>query len=292
MQVIQNNLFKVGVQSVGAELCSIFSLKSGKEFVWQADSSIWGSSAPVLFPIIGALKNGEFLYKGKTYSVPKHGFIRNNKNLIVNKISESVVEYSLKFDEVSLISYPFKFEFFVRYILEGKSIKVEHEVINHDFESEMYFSLGGHPAFTCPINENDSYEDYFLEFEKSENVNTWDVLSNGLINTTSRPLLENSSTINLTEDLFAKDALIIKEHHSKEIRLKSKTSKESIIVEYSDFPYLGIWAKPGGKFVCIEPWLGISDSYDTDQNFETKEGILRLEANSTFKASYKITIEE
>ncbi len=292
MQEIKNNILKVSVQKTGAELCSIVSLKSGKEFIWQADPEIWGSSAPVLFPIIGSLRNGEFLYKGKAYSVPKHGFIRNNKNLIVNQISDSIVQYSLKFDEVSLKSYPFKFEFFVRYTLEENSIVVEHEVINHHTASEMYFSLGGHPAFKCPINENESYEDYFLEFEKSENVNRWDVLSNGLINTTSRPLLENSSTIQLTEDLFAKDALIIKEHHSKEIRLKSKTSKESITVEYSDFPYLGIWAKPGGKFVCIEPWLGISDSHDTDQNFETKEGILRLEANSTFKASYKITIEE
>jgi len=292
LQEIKNNILKVSVQKTGAELCSIVSLKSGKEFIWQADPEIWGSSAPVLFPIIGSLRNGEFLYKGKAYSVPKHGFIRNNKNLIVNQISDSIVQYSLKFDEVSLKSYPFKFEFFVRYKLEGNSIIVEHEVINHDKESEMYFSLGGHPAFKCPINENESYEDYFLEFEKTENVNTWDVLSNGLINTTSRALLENSNTIHLKEDLFAKDALIIKEHQSKQVHLKSKFSNESISVEYSGFPYLGIWAKPGGKFVCIEPWLGISDSCDTNQNFETKEGILRLEANSTFKASYKITIEE
>jgi galactose mutarotase-like enzyme len=292
LQEIKNNILKVSVQKTGAELCSIVSLKSGKEFIWNANPAIWGSSAPVLFPIIGSLKNGEFLYKGRTYSVPKHGFIRNNKELIVKQISDSIVEYSLKFDEVSLQSYPFKFEFFVRYKLEENAIIVEHEVINLDKESEMYFSLGGHPAFKCPINEKASYEDYFLEFEKAENVNTWDVLSNGLINTTSRPLLENSNVIHLKEDLFAKDALILKEHQSKKICLKSKSSNESITVEYSDFPYLGIWAKPGGKFVCIEPWLGISDSCDTDQNFETKEGILRLEANSIFKASYKIIIEE
>jgi galactose mutarotase-like enzyme len=292
LQEIKNNILKVCVQKTGAELCSIVSLKSGREFIWQADPEIWGSSAPVLFPIIGSLKNGEFLYKGKAYSVPKHGFIRNNKDLIINKISDSVVEYSLKFDEVSLQSYPFKFEFFVRYKLEGNAIVVEHEVINHDVDDEMYFSLGGHPAFKCPINENESYEDYYLEFEENENVNSWDVLSNGLINTTSRPLLENSNTIHLKEDLFANDALIIKDHQSKSVCLKSKFSKESILVEYSDFPYLGIWAKPGGKFVCIEPWLGISDSCDTNQNFETKEGILILEANSTFKASYKIVFEE
>ena len=86
MQEIKNNILKVSVQKTGAELCSIVSLKSGKEFIWQADPEIWGSSAPVLFPIIGSLRNGEFLYKGKAYSVPKHCFIRNKKNLIVNQI--------------------------------------------------------------------------------------------------------------------------------------------------------------------------------------------------------------
>ena len=292
MQSIENEYLKIRVQDIGAELCSIVSKTSGKEFMWSGDSSVWGSFAPVLFPIIGSLKESEFLYNGQAYTVPKHGFIRNNKDLIFKQISNSEVEYSLKFDEVSLISYPFKFEFFVRYKLNGKSIIVEHEIINHDTKSEMYFSLGGHPAFKCPINENESYEDYFLEFEKIENVNTWDVLSNGLIDTTSRPLLDNSNIIPLKLDLFANDALIIKNHQSKKVTLKSNLSKEAVVVEYSDFPYLGIWAKPGGKFVCIEPWLGISDSCDTDQNFETKEGILTLEPNSTFKASYKITIED
>ena len=292
MQEIKNNILKVSVQKTGAELCSIVSLKSGKEFIWQADPEIWGSSAPVLFPIIGSLRNGEFLYKGKAYSVPKHGFIRNNKNLIVNQISDSIVQYSLKFDEVSLKSYPFKFEFFVRYTLEENSIVVEHEVINHHTASEMYFSLGGHPAFKCPINENESYEDYFLEFEEVENVYSWEVLPNGLINSTTKLLIQNSNVLPLTRTLFENDALILKDLKSKRVSLKSKKSSTSISIEYTDFNYLGIWAKPGGQFVCIEPWLGISDSNTTDKDFTKKEGIIRLEANTDFKASYSIKIEE
>lgn len=291
MQTIRNSKLQVSVRSTGAEICSILSLTTGKEFVWSADSTIWGSSAPVLFPIIGSLKNGEYIFKGKTYSVPKHGFIRNNKKLIIHPISDQCIEYSLKYDEVSLESYPFKFEFFVRFKLSENVLIVEHEVVNHDVENEMYFSLGGHPAFKCPINDNESYEDYYLEFENKETVETWNVLSSGLINITSRPLLENSNVISLKLDLFNNDALIIKEHQSKKVSLKSKISKESVTVEYSDFPYLGIWAKPEGKFICIEPWLGISDSCNTDQNFELKEGIIKLEAGLNFKASYTITIE-
>ena len=176
--------------------------------------------------------------------------------------------------------------------MENNSITVEHEVINHSNIQPMYFSLGGHPAFKCPINEGDKYEDYFLEFEQIENVQTWEVLSNGLINSSTRPLINNSNRLDLTTTLFDNDALIIKEHLSKKVSLKNSKSNTSITIEYSDFPYLGIWAKPGGHFVCIEPWLGISDSFDTNQDLKTKEGIIRLEANANFKASYKISIEE
>jgi galactose mutarotase-like enzyme len=292
VHTISGELLKFSVQDKGAELCSIISIKSGREFIWNANPEIWGSSAPVLFPIIGALKDNEFVVDGNKYSVPKHGFIRNNEKLTFKQISESCLEYSLKFDEESLKSYPFKFEFFVRYFLENNSIIVEHEIINHDFKNYLFFSLGGHPAFKCPVNEGEKYEDYFLEFEQNENVQTWEVMSSGLINSTTRPLLNNSNRINLTPNLFDNDALIIKEHISKKVSLKSKKSNQKIVVEYADFPYLGIWAKPGGHFVCIEPWLGISDSFITDKNFKTKEGILKLAPISNFKASYKIIIEE
>lgn len=292
VHTVVGNLLSFSVQDKGAELCSIISQISGREFIWNANPEIWGSSAPVLFPIIGALKDGEFIYENTRYSVPKHGFIRNNENLKVKQVSDNCLEYSLKFDEESLKSYPFQFEFFVRYILENNSITVEHEVINHSNTQTMYFSLGGHPAFKCPINEGEKYEDYFLEFEQIENVQTWEVLSNGLINSSTRPLLNNSNRLDLTTNLFDNDALIIKEHLSKKVSLKNSKSNTSITIEYSDFPYLGIWAKPGGHFVCIEPWLGISDSFVTNQDFKTKEGIIKLEANSNFKASYKISIEE
>lgn len=291
MRTIQNTQLKISVQDKGAELCSIVSLKNEKEYMWHADPAIWGSYAPVLFPIIGALKNGEYLYEGKTYSVPKHGFIRNNEKLRFEQISENVIAYSLKYDEESLKKYPFKFEFFIRFILEDNSILVEHEIINHSETDEMYFSLGGHPAFKCPINEGENYEDYYLEFEKVESVPTWEVLSSGLIDSTTRPLLENTNELNLYKNLFDKDALILKEHNSKRVSLKSRKSNNSVTVEYKDFPYLGIWAKPAADFVCIEPWLGISDSHDTDQDFTTKEGVLKLEAQSNFKASFRIIIE-
>ena len=292
MHTVSGDLLKISVQDKGAELCSIISKKTGNEFMWNANPDVWGSYAPVLFPIIGALKDNEFLYEGKSYSVPKHGFIRNNENLKVKQVSNNCLEYSLKFDDESLKFYPFEFEFIVRYRLEGNTISVEHVVLNHSEDKPLFFSVGGHPAFKCPITDGESYEDYFLEFTEVEKVSTWEVLSNGLINTTTRPLIENSTILPLTNTLFNNDALILKDLKSKKVSLKSNKSTVSVTLEYPDFNYLGVWAKPGGQFVCIEPWLGISDSHSTDKDFTKKEGIIRLEANSEFIASYTIKIEE
>ena len=292
MHTVSGDLLKISVQDKGAELCSIISKKTGNEFMWNANPDVWGSYAPVLFPIIGALKDNEFLYEGKSYSVPKHGFIRNNENLKVKQISNNCLEYSLKFDDESLKFYPFEFEFIVRYRLEGNTISVEHVVLNHSEDKPLFFSVGGHPAFKCPIQDGESYEDYFLEFTEVEKVSTWEVLSNGLINTTTRSLIENSNSLPLTNTLFDNDALILKDLKSKKVSLKSNKSTVSVTLEYPDFNYLGVWAKPGGQFVCIEPWLGISDSNTTDKDFTKKEGIIRLEAKTDFKASYSIKIEE
>lgn len=292
MQTIIGNLLKFSVQDKGAELCSIISQNTGTEFMWGANPDIWGSFAPILFPIIGTLKEGEFLYEGKSYSLPKHGFIRNNENLKVNQVSDSCLEYSLKFDDESLKFYPFEFEFIVRFVLVGNSITIEHKVVNHSKDKPLFFSVGGHPAFKCPLYDGETYEDYFLEFEEVENVSTWEVLPNGLVNSTSKSLIKNSNILPLTRTLFENDALILKDLKSKRVSLKSMKSSTSISIEYTDFNYLGIWAKPGGQFVCIEPWLGISDSNTTDKDFTKKEGIICLEANTDFTASYSIKIEE
>ena len=292
MQTVIGKLLKFSVQDKGAELCSIISQRTGTEFMWGANTDVWGSFAPILFPIIGTLKEGEFLYEGKSYSLPKHGFIRNNESLKVNQVSDNCLEYSLKFDDESLKFYPFEFEFIVRFVLVGNSITIEHKVVNHSKDKPLFFSVGGHPAFKCPLYDGETYEDYFIEFEEVENVSTWEVLPNGLINSTTKLLIQNSNVLPLTRTLFENDALILKDLKSKRVSLKSKKSSTSISIEYTDFNYLGIWAKPGGQFVCIEPWLGISDSNTTDKDFTKKEGIIRLEANTDFKASYSIKIEE
>jgi galactose mutarotase-like enzyme len=288
---IENDQFKVSVKETGAELCSMKSLKNGKEYIWQADPNVWAEHAPNLFPVIGSLKEDGFLYHAKEYKCPKHGFVRKNKDVsLVDKTIDSMT-FGLMFSKESLEIYPFKFEFLIKFRLEGNKLYIEHKITNHG-DREMLFSLGGHPGFTCPLNEGEDYTDYYLEFEKPETAPTWQVLKNGLIARETLPFFNNSSVINLHPHIFDDDALVFKNLNSSRVSLKSKKSKQVLSVDFEDFPNLGIWAKPEADYVCIEPWIGIADSVDSDRDFETKEGLLRLSPVSSFVASYSITVEE
>ena len=290
MITLENKQLKIAVKKTGAELCEITSVKNNTEFMWDANPEVWGSYAPNLFPIIGALKNDSYLFENQEYNLPKHGIIRNNGAVILQEQTENSLTFKLTFNENSLKNYPFKFEFFITYKLVNNTIELLHTVKNVD-DKPMYFSLGGHPAFKCPIYENEHYDDYFLEFEHTENSKTHLInMANGLISKETKPIFNNTNKLPLTHHLFDEDALIFKDLKSKKVILKSKSHGEILSVSYSDFSYLGIWAKPTGNYVCIEPWLGIADNEDTNQDFKTKEGILKLDAGNTFKAIYTIEI--
>ena len=291
MHSIKNETLEISVKQSGAELCSIKSVESGKEFIWDANPDIWGGSSPVLFPIVGGLKNNCFLHKEKIYELPRHGFIRNNDSVFLSEKRSDSLSFSLKYNEGTLKKYPFKFDFTISYTLKKNTIIVSHKVLNEGNEI-MFFSLGAHPAFRCPINEGEVYEDYFLEFEKEETSSTWLLDKNGQITGDTSEVLKQTKILDLYKGIFENDALIFKDLISKKVSLKSKKSSSVITINFSGFPYLGIWAKPNADFVCVEPWLGIADSSNTNQDFETKEGIVELGIGKSFEVYYEISIEE
>ncbi len=291
MHTIKNKFLQVSVKEIGAELCSIKSVNSGKEYVWQANPEVWSSHAPNLFPVIGCLKDNGFLYNGQEYKCPKHGFVRNNENVKLVDRSENSLTFRLMYSKDSLKIYPFKFEFNIKYALEGNKLNVEHTIVNKG-DNPMLFSLGGHPGFNCPVNADESYNDYFLEFQEAETAETWRVQKDGLIGKETVPVFDEPKIINLHAHLFDEDALIFKNLNSKKVSLKSRKSKQVLSMIFNDFPYLGIWAKPKADYVCIEPWIGIADSVDTDRNFEAKEGLVLLGSKQSTAAIYTILIEE
>lgn len=286
---IENEFLKISVLETGAELCSIYHKKNGKEYIWQADPEIWSSHAPNLFPIIGVIKDGKYFYEGKEYSVPKHGFIRHNDKIRLKERSEHQLVFELLYSEETLEMYPFKFDFRIAFTLNEKSLEVNHHIINLD-EKPIYFSLGGHPAFNILHFENEKIEDYSLEFDREMDLNTYLLNDDGLVSSQTKAVLKNEKTIKLSSKTFNQDALIFKDIRSKKVNLISQENGKILTMEYKDFNNLGIWAKPGAPYVCIEPWLGIADVEGTDQNLKNKEGIIELEPKKEFNADYTIHI--
>ena len=290
MFTLENNKLKIAVKKEGAELCKITSTKNGKEFMWNANPNIWNGYAPNLFPVIGGLKNGSYRYNNTSYKMPKHGFVRANTDIKLYEQKKNSLTFKLTSNKSLYQSYPFKFELYISYLLKDNSIDISYTVKNCDSKT-MYFSVGGHPAFKCPIYDNENYSDYTLDFETLETARTHLInMDNGLISSQTKAVFNNSKQIKLGYDLFEKDALVFKDLISKKVTLHSKNHGDILSVSFNDFPYLGIWAKPNGDYVCIEPWLGIADHEDANQDFKTKEGILTLEAGKSFEVTYSIEV--
>lgn len=290
MYTLKNDKLEISVKKTGAELCKITSIKNKTDFMWDADPNVWGSYAPNLFPVIGALKEDTYVFENKKYELPKHGFVRHNEAITLYEQTENSLTFKLVSNDVLFKNYPFNFEFYMTYTLTDNSLKVNHTIKNTDTKT-MYFSVGGHPAFKCPVFKNENYEDYFLEFESAENSKRHMInMENGLISSETKPVFNNSTNIQLSHDLFHEDALVFKDLKSRTVTLRSNKNGAILSVDYNDFPYLGIWAKPNGNYVCIEPWLGIADNETTNQKLKDKEGILSLDSNKTFEAAYNIEI--
>ncbi|MFC5623669.1 aldose 1-epimerase family protein [Algoriphagus winogradskyi] len=288
---IESGNLLVKVNPLGIELSSIKNKATGLEYLWQGDPNFWKGQAPVLFPIIGALKDGFTVINGQKYEMPKHGIVRNSSKPELVEQTDSTLRFRLSGDQESMLNYPYNFQLDILFTLKGKSLSVEHHISNLG-DSAMFYSLGAHPAFNCPLKDGEEYEDYFLEFEQLETDSTWLVEKNGLIGLDQKLVLNHTDKLHLNKHLFDEDALIFKNLKSRKVSLTHHSRGPILSVKFEDFNYLGIWAKPFAPFVCIEPWLGIGDSVDSNQDFEEKEGILKLEPHKSHTKVYEITILE
>jgi galactose mutarotase-like enzyme len=292
MHTLKNSLLEVSVKTIGAELCQIKSTKNNTDFMWNANPDIWANSSPNLFPIVGALKQDTYIFNEKKYSLPKHGFIRYNQDIKCIEQTDTRLTYLLESNTETLAIFPFKFNYYIIYTLKNNELTITYKVENTD-ENTIYFSLGGHPAFKCPVFKDEDYSDYNLIFNKNETSETHLLdTKSGLLSSKTNPMFSTKNSINLTPNLFNTDALIFKDLKSREITLNSYKSGPILTIHFQDYNYFGIWAKPKSNFVCLEPWLGISDYKNTNQELKNKDGIIKLSANKTFSASYKIEIHQ
>lgn len=288
MPVIENEYLKVNIRSQGAELTSVYNKQTGTEHLWQADPKIWGWHAPNLFPVVGGLINNQLLVDGKTYPMQRHGFIRPTELKLVEGTKAHAL-FSLPYSEHTLSAYPYKFSYQIIYDLIDNALRVTYKVINLD-QQAIYFSVGGHPAFNVPFNGQGSYQDYYLEFETPETLHTHMLSADGFFTGETRPVALDGNKLHLNHDLFKDDALVFKNLKSRMVTIKSTTHDQALSVEFPHFNYLGIWAKPGADFVCIEPWLGCADTADQPKDIKQKEAIQKLEYGHVFEAAFYISI--
>lgn len=278
---ISNSILKASIKHAGAEL---FSIKDNQnnEYIWEGNPDFWGKHSPVLFPIVGTLKNNTYKINEKEYHLPRHGFARDMEFSLIEKTENKAI-FSLKSSEETLQKYPFEFELQLIYTLNENSLDLEYKVINNGKE-KMPFSIGAHPAIALP----DNFEDYAFQFEKEEILKYY-LLENDLISSKTKVLETKNNLVPLNYELFKNDALIFKTLESKSLTILNN-SKPNVKVDYYDFPSLGIWTKENAPFICIEPWLGYSDTDKNTGDLYQKEGILTLEENKDFSAKFSITI--
>jgi galactose mutarotase-like enzyme len=282
---ITNGVIMIGVKNAGAELTSLRSEKTGLEYLWQGDPKFWGKHAPVLFPIVGRLKDDTYTYQGRTYHMNQHGLARTMRFELARKKSDAI-SFRLRYDEETLKQYPFKFQLKIGYALEGDALRVDYEVRNLDDEV-MLFSIGAHPGFRCPLLPTEEYEDYSIMWDHDVRLRRY-FLEDGLVASHTEPLVLGERELRLTRDMFNRDAIVFKDIGFQRVRLVNRQTGHGVTMSMKGFPYFGIWAKPGANFVCLEPWKGVGDSVHASGRLMDKEGILPLKARDMFRASYSI----
>ncbi|RAK20679.1 galactose mutarotase-like enzyme [Flavobacterium aquaticum] len=277
---LSNTKISASINTVGAELMKLE--KDNQNYIWTIDEAFWNKTSPILFPIVGRLKNDSYSINGKTYELPRHGFARNFEFEVANQTESSAV-FILRDNTETLKNYPFQFELRLKYELIENSLKISYSVLNKSQEI-MPFSIGAHPAFAI----EDSFSDYSLQFNEAEKFVSYE-LENEQFNNSFRKIPSENGKINLDYALFEKDALVFKQLKSNKLTL-SKKNQPYLSVEFKDFPYLGIWTKPNAPFLCIEPWCGLADNVNHNGNIYEKEGIQLLDNNAEFQKEINISI--
>jgi len=290
LYTIENEKLICTIESIGAEIRSLKDKASGKEYIWQIDASIWGSSSPVLFPAIGKIKEDKVLYNGKAYEMPKHGIIRNNNRLLFKQHGNSKCAFNLISSPETLKQYPFRFSFSVEFTLIGKRLIMTYKVVNRD-AVPMHFACGGHTAYACPLSENMKLSDYVIEFPTPLKLKAGTLGASGLLSDHIREIESIKGVLPLSDTLFNEDALIFANIECDWVRLRKTDTEKGIVVRFAGYPHLALWSKPKADYVCIEPWLGLPDREDESIDLTQKPSYKSIEPDTGFSIAIETEIE-
>jgi galactose mutarotase-like enzyme len=285
---LENDFLNVNINRLGAELCGLYDKRDYVEHMWNASPEFWPRHAPILFPTVGESKNGKISVNGHEFPMGRHGFARMQEFEVLEQSSNKVL-LELKSNASTLENYPFEFVFRVGYELHGPTLIQSFEVINSD-QVDIGFQLGGHPAFAVPFRNGENYDEYQIRFDKPQTLERHLLTDKGTYSGETRKFIENEDVFGLHYELFREDALVFKNIPSKQVWIQHKNGGKRLQVDYEGFPHLGIWSIPGANYVCIEPWIGCADSVNQPEDFFSKDSIVILSPEQSFKASFTISL--
>ena len=290
MITLTSDLAIAKIKPHGAELCSYLDLRTGTEHIWQADGHYWGRHAPVLFPIVGQVENGEYWVDGKRFEMSQHGFARDSM-FEVDKQTANTVSFSLRYSEESLLKYPFKFELLIAYRLMGSKLSIDYTVKNLDTQT-IHFQLGAHPGFCCPFDAQDTFEDYEIRFNKKITTDRLLFADGLLTGEVKKDFLSAADSIPLHPNTFKDDAIILETDQIDSVSLVNQNNQK-LTVQLTGWPLLGIWSKPGANapFVCIEPWYGVASLKGGSKELKDKKAIQSLKVGEVFEAGFSVWSE-
>lgn len=286
---LKNNAFTAKVDSLGAQLVSLKG-RNGFEYIWVGDPRYWAGQAPVLFPIVGALRGGKATLAGAAVEMGQHGFARRREFLLQEQREDSI-SLVLRADAQTRAAYPFEFELTVTYALKPDGFVTAFRVKNLG-EGEMPFAIGGHPGFNVPVNENAAFEEYTICFEREENQKCPAiVMGQGLIDPGAVSFELHGREIPLKHSLFYQDALVFEGLNSKKVQIVNRASGRGVEMDFTGFPLFGIWsAANDGPYVCLEPWTGCATRTDEGDEFEKKKNMTFLSTGEEKDLSFSVRI--
>lgn len=276
---LKNQTFTARVDSLGAQLISLSDVSSKKEYIWQRDSAYWMNCSPLLFPTVGDCRKGKTLIEGNWYEIPKHGFCKVSE-FSVEQPSETAAVFTLCDNAFTHTMYPYAFRLSLTYTLQEDGLHMDYEVENTDAKA-IHYLIGAHPGFNCPLEDGEHFEDYVLEFEKEETAAAikFDPASGQFVPEKRVTLLDRSTVLPLSYDLFAEDAFFFDSLASRKAALKNPVTGKGVEVAFPDFETIAFWTSmpSKGPFLCIEPWNGSSIRSDENDDFLNRHYLQTLE---------------
>ena len=288
MFTLGNDVLAVRVSNMGAELQSV--VRDGVERMWCGDPAVWGRRAPLLFPLIGRLRDGWYALDGRRIDAPTHGFCRD-RAFDAEQVSDTEARFTTVADEQTRAVYPFDFRLTVCFALEGPTLVKTHEVENLG-GAPMPFELGGHEAYATRLLPNERMADCFVRFEGLDAIEMFGMDEAGILTLPKTAVPLEDGCLTRTPEQLGIDTVVLENVPGSAVALASTANPYEVRVEFPDFPYLGIWTKAGqddARYLCIEPWSALPDTHFSPRELAEKPGVRTLAPGERATLSYRMT---